>query len=80
MRNIIDNISLILLNDKPNLQENQGLDLGIRIARGDALAPNSQESRLSEEPPVTSVSLDSFSGSSKSIFGESLLGLSSREM
>jgi len=64
----------------PNRWESRGLDLGIRIARGDALAPNSEEPRLSEEPPVTNMSLDSFSGSSKSIFGESLLGLSSREM
>jgi len=57
--------------------EEGNLDLGLSIAREGALAYDSTEARSSEELPVaTRMSLDSLSGSGKSIFGDSLLGFS----
>jgi len=61
--------------------EDDNLDLGLGIAREGALTCDSKEAGLGEELPVaTRMSLDSLSGSGKSIFGESLLGLSFPEM
>jgi len=61
--------------------EEGNLDLGLTIAREGALAYDSTEARSSEELPVaTRMSLDSLSGSGKSIFGDSLLGFSFPDM
>jgi len=61
--------------------EDDNLDLGLGIAREGGLTFDSKEAGLAEELPVaTRMSLDSLSGSGKSIFGESLLGLSFPDM
>jgi len=61
--------------------EEGNVDLGLTIAREGALAYDSVEARSGEDLPVaTKMSLDSLSGSGKSIFGESLLGFSFSDM